>query len=148
MIAPFLCAGPNPAREYPASRDSAQGSALEVPSEIELVMLAAAGIEPCAAMGTAVLAIKIIPRTHLVPAAAAQHGRLTPFRLRPDLGRVTGQRIMAGPAGVIDPAAFHFYRDHIQRRMPVRATCFGVEIDATNNGPHRSVRRVFLCVVL
>lgn len=104
-------------------------------------MLAAAGIEPRAAMGTAVLAIKIIPHTHLVPADAAQHGRLIPFRLRPGLGCVTGQRLMTIPTGVIDLAALHLDRDDIQPRMPVRAARFGVEIDATNNGPHRSARR-------
>src|SRR5690349_6445504 len=100
-------------------------------------MMAAAGIEPRAAMGTAVLAIEIIPRAHLVPADAAQHGRLIPFRLRPDVGCVTGQRIMAVPTGVIDPTALHLDRNNVQRRMPVRATRFGVEIDATYNGPHR-----------
>ena len=105
-----------------------------------MIMTAAPRIEPGAAGRACVLAFEIVPDAQLGATCAAHDRWRVPFGSRPNLDRVARKRVVAVLAGVIDSAALHPDGDNVQRRMPMRTACFVVQIDAANNGTHRSVR--------
>jgi len=59
---------------------------------------------------------------------------VVPFRPRPHGRRVPGERIVAVLAGIIDAAALHPDRNDVERRMPMDAARFAIEIDTADFG--------------
>jgi hypothetical protein len=98
-------------------------------------MIAATGIEPGPARGTRIPAIQILPDRQLISAHAAQHARLIPLRSRPHGGRMIGQRVMTFAARKVFSAAFHPDRNHIPRRLVMRAARLRIQFHAKNLRP-------------
>lgn len=96
------------------------------------MVVAAARIEFGAASRTAIARRKIFPDRQLAATNAAQYGSRTPLIARPHSGFMPRERRVAFVAGVVLAAASHLDRDHIARRMPVRAAGRLIDVDATN----------------
>lgn len=102
--------------------------------EIEVVVVAAGGIEGSAAMGAGGVAGEIGGDGENGTAGAAEDGRFVPLGLRPGLDGMIGEGDVAILAGVKEAATFHFDGNDIERRAVVKATSLGVEIKAVDHG--------------
>ena len=102
--------------------------------EIEVIMMAAARIEPCLACGTLIRAIQILPDTYLPPAISAHHCQLIPFAARPDFDRVVGQGIVAILARVIEAAALHLDSHDVQYLVVMNAASLRIQINSVHGG--------------
>jgi len=100
--------------------------------EVELVMLAAARIKRGVTMRAFIAACHVLIDRHLMSASATEHRKLGPFRVRPDLGRMAGQGLMALLAGEINAAALHLDGDDVESCCVMGAAGFYIQIDSAN----------------
>jgi hypothetical protein len=102
--------------------------------EIELVMVAAAGIEGRAAGWASVATRHVLLDGHFLSARPTKHGGLSPFRARPHLDGVVGQCLVAVLACVVDAATFHLDGKDVEYAAVVSATRVRIEVDPANFG--------------
>jgi hypothetical protein len=102
--------------------------------EIEMVVVAAGGVEGGAAMGAAGVGLEVGGNGELGAAGSAEDGLGVPFGFGPGFKGVVGQGGVAVFAGVVDPAAFHFDGDDVERRVVVEASGLRIEADAADFG--------------
>jgi hypothetical protein len=100
--------------------------------KIEMMVQVAVGVEGRAAVRTSVGHVQVIANRHFAATGATKDGLLMPRAFRPGRKRMIGKRIMAILARVVEPAAFHPDRYDIAGRMPVRAACLGIEVEAVD----------------
>jgi len=77
-------------------------------------MVTAARIESGVAGRAFVSAGHILLDAHFISTGAAEHGKLSPFGLRPNFDRMVCQLIVAILAGIVDAATLHFDRDDVE----------------------------------
>jgi hypothetical protein len=99
-----------------------------VGGEIEMVVVAARGVEGGGAMRADGIAFKIGGDREKGAAGAAEDGGLVPFGLRPGLEEMVGEGVVAVLAGVEKAAAFHFDGDDVEGGVIVEAAGLRVEI--------------------
>lgn len=105
--------------------------------EVEVEVLAAARVEGGGAARAAAVASQVLGSRQLVPASAAEHGGLVPLRLRPHLGRMALQGVVALAAGVVAAAAPHLQRDDVGRAAPVGAARLRIQGQAEDGRARR-----------
>jgi hypothetical protein len=97
-------------------------------------VLATAGIKWGTTIRTSVAACHVLLDGHFISASAAEHRRLSPFHLRPDLDRMARQSLVTLLAGEIYTAAVHLDRDNIENGSVVGAASLCIQIDSSNFG--------------
>jgi len=95
-------------------------------------MLAAAWIKGRIAIWARIAARHVLRDAQLISAGAAEHRRLVPFRLQPDLDWMSSQSLVTLFASVMDAAALHLDGDDVEFGSIVSAARHGVEINAEN----------------
>ncbi len=100
--------------------------------EIEVVVIAAAGVEGGAARGADRVGLEIGGDGEFGAAGAAENGWREPFGLRPRDEGVIAEGVVAVFAGVVSGAAFHFDGDDVGRAMVVEAAGLGIEVEAAD----------------
>jgi hypothetical protein len=89
--------------------------------EIQVVVVSTAGVEGCLAVWALVATSQVFIDGELGVAVAAEYGLSSALGPRPHLGRVVGQGIVAGNAGVVLTAALVPDGDNVALRMVVGA---------------------------
>ncbi len=97
-----------------------------------MVMIAAPGIETLTAIRAARFAMHILMYGQLRAAGPAEYRLLLPLALRPDLERVTSERIVAFLASVIHTAALHLDRDDVRRPVVMLAARLRIQLDSAH----------------
>lgn len=91
--------------------------------EIEVIMIAAPGIEVCAARGALIITLLVLVDSHLLLANAAENCFGIEFIFAPHFGFMSCSFFMTIKAWIISIAAFKLNGNYIKRRMIMRATC-------------------------
>lgn len=84
------------------------------------------------AAGRTIGCIHILMNGHLMSAVSAEDRLLIPLILRPARGPVAGLLFMAGPAGVVRPAAVKLNGNDINIAVVVRTACLSVNCSSLN----------------
>jgi hypothetical protein len=106
--------------------------------EVKMIMVSAAGVERLVASRAAGFALHVLMYGQLRAAGAAEYCSLMELALRPDLDRVTGDRVVAVLAGVVTAAALHLDRDDVGWTVIVLAARLRIQINATHGRKIRS----------
>ena len=96
--------------------------------KIEMVVVAAAGIEGGMAGGTRGVALPILGDGELGAAGSAEDGLVVPFGLRPGFEGMVSEGGVAIFAGVVGGAAFHFDGDDVGGAVVVEAAGLGIKV--------------------
>ena len=115
-------------RRYTEAEKGRSGDA----REIEVMVVAAGGIEGGVAMGADGVAGEIRGDGEDGTASAAEDGRLVPLGLGPRLDGMIGEGDVAVLAGVEEAATFHFDGDDVEGGAIVKAASLRVEIEAVD----------------
>lgn len=100
--------------------------------EIEVVVVAAGRVEGGVAVGAAGVGLEVGADGEDGAARAAEDGGLVPFGLRPGFDGMVGEGVVAVFAGVKEAAAFHFDGNDVERRVVVKTTGLGIEIQTVD----------------
>jgi len=100
--------------------------------KIEMVVVAASGVEGSLAGGAAGVALQVLGDGEFGVAGSAEDGRLVPFGIGPDLGGMPGEGNMAILAGVIEAAAPHLDGDDVGGAVVVEAAGLGIEVQSAD----------------
>lgn len=100
--------------------------------EIEVIVIAAAGVERRAARRAHRAAFHILPNGHHVLASSAKNSWLVPLRHWPNLNGMIRECHMAIFAGVVHATALHPDGDNVAIRTVMGAARITVEIDSAN----------------
>lgn len=100
--------------------------------KVEVIVVAAAGIEGRIALRTAIATVHVFVDGQDRSAGAAENGALLPFACGPKSNGMTGEGVMTIFAGVEKAAALHLYGDDVHGKMVVSAAGLGVEVDAAD----------------
>jgi hypothetical protein len=95
-------------------------------------MLSTPRIELFPARRASGFASHVLLNGQLRTAGPTENRWLAPFRLRPDLDRVTGQRGVAIFAGIVNPATLHLDRNNVSGSAIMLATSLRIKMDAPN----------------
>lgn len=101
--------------------------------EVELVVLAATGIERRFTVGAFTAAIEILADGQLFSAGAAQHGRLVPLTAGPNLNRMARERFMTVFASIVKATTSHFDCDDVQGGVVMGAARLAIQIDSADD---------------
>lgn len=91
--------------------------------EVEMIMIAALGIEVCAAMRALIITVLVFTDGHLLPANTAQNGFGFKFIFVPHFSFMSRCFFMTIKTRIISIAAFKLNGNYIKWRMIMRATC-------------------------
>lgn len=97
-----------------------------------MVVFRAAGIEGGRTLGTGIARVEILSHRHSTPARPAQDGLLPELFARPYCWRMIRDLRVALEARIPTPATLEFDRNNIERRMPMRATGLGIDLDTVD----------------
>ncbi len=100
--------------------------------KIEMVVVAAGGVERRLAGGATVVALEVLGDGEFGAAGSAKDGRLVPFGSRPALDGMAGEGSMAILAGVVEPAALHPDCDNVGGAVVVEATALRIEVQSVD----------------
>jgi hypothetical protein len=100
--------------------------------EIKMMMVAAARIKGCMAVGAGGVGLDISGDGKFGAAGSTKDGLRVPFRLRPGNQGMVCQGVVAILAGVVGGAAFHFDGDDVDGGVVVEAAGLGVEVQAVD----------------
>jgi hypothetical protein len=96
--------------------------------EIEVLMVAASGVEGGMAVRANRVALKVSGDCQLGAAGAAKNGLVVPIGLGPDFNRMAREGLVTILASVVDAAAFHFDGDDVAWTVVMGAAGLGVEV--------------------
>jgi hypothetical protein len=96
------------------------------------MVIAAPRIELRPAGWALIVALKILPNTHLHAASPAQNRLPIPFALRPNFYRMSCQRIVAILASKVSAATFHPDGDNIDSLSIMSAPALRVHVDSVH----------------
>lgn len=100
--------------------------------EIEMIVIAAGGVERCVARGAAGVALEVGGDREDGVAGTAEDGEFLPFGLGPGLDGMVGEGVVAVFAGVEEAAAFHFDGDDVEGGVVVEAAGLRIEMEAVD----------------
>jgi len=86
-------------------------------------MIAALGVEVCAAIRALIITVLVLVNGHLLPAHAAKNSLGIKFIFTPYFGFMSGCFFMTIKAWIISIATFKLNGNYIKRRMIMGATC-------------------------
>jgi hypothetical protein len=100
--------------------------------EIEVVVVAAGGVEGGVALGADGVGLEVGGDRELGTAHAAEDGLVVPLGVGPGLDGMVGEGDVAVFAGVVDAAALHFDGDDVERGVVVEAAGLRIEVEAVD----------------
>lgn len=100
--------------------------------EIEMMVIAAGGVEGGVAMGAAGITLKIGGDGKCRTTIAAENCLFVPLRFGPGFDAVVGKSVMAVFTSVVDAAALHLDCDDIELGVVMKAAGLGIEIEAVD----------------
>lgn len=100
--------------------------------EVKMKVFGTARIEGCIAGRADGIAGRILVDRKLCTARTAKDRQLVEFILRPDGRGVARQFGMAFEARIKAATALELDRDDVERRIPMGASCFGIDVDAVD----------------
>jgi hypothetical protein len=100
--------------------------------KIEMVVVAASGVEGSLAGGTAPAAVKVLGDGEFGAAGSAEDGRLMPFGLRPDLDGMAGKGKVAILASVVVATTLHLNGDDVGGLVVVKTAGLRIEVEAVD----------------
>src|SRR5450755_2222010 len=100
--------------------------------EVEMVVIAAPGIELLTAACAPRSTVHVFLNRQLRATGSAENCLLIPFDLRPDPNRVIGERRVAVFACVVNATALHLDRDNVSRPMIVGAPGLRIQVEAAH----------------